>query len=273
MSYDPKQFAAEIVAMAVSGLITIEYAKKWWSGTYTLKKIRNFDRERDRQLHQTIADILFRKSNTIEISQTNQTTLEKVSKILETSNQNAFFVRNANRATTPFVLLLVSFVGMSIVMGTIVWQYYWIILIYIFVALIGLAILRTYTPEGCVIKNQILGFNMFLTATESDRMELIGTPPTKTPELYEKYLPYAIALGVEKQWSRQFASVFAQLAKQGVHYHPRWYHGDSFATFDPGAFTTQISNSLQSAVQSSGGGGRGGGSSGGGRGGGGGGSW
>lgn len=29
---------------------------------------------------------------------------------------------------------------------------------------------------------------------EIDRMKVIGTPPTKTPELYEKYLPYALPL-------------------------------------------------------------------------------
>jgi hypothetical protein len=54
---------------------------------------------------------------------------------------------------------------------------------------------------------------MYLMTAEVDRMHFIGTPPTKTPELYEKYLPYAIALGVEKQWTQQFSTIFEEILR------------------------------------------------------------
>lgn len=277
MSSNPKQFASEIVTMAVKGLLTIDYKKKLWGGTYTLTKMRDFSKAIDTPWHQKITSSLFRKSNTVELTQTNQETLQATANDLETH----YIVRESEFFTSSlWIIMLPVLIGfLSLIIGAFVHlqgavAFMWIALIfYLFAGILGAYLTKSYTPEGCVIKNKILGFKLFLSATEKDRMEMIGTPPTKTPELYEKYLPYAIALGVERQWTQQFASVFAQLEKQGVHYQPVWYHGGSFDTFNPTTFSSQISNSLQSASQSSGSGGSGGGSSGGGRGGGGGGSW
>jgi len=41
------------------------------------------------------------------------------------------------------------------------------------------------------------------------------TPPKDTPELFEKYFPYAITFGVENHWAERFASVLAAAAAQG----------------------------------------------------------
>jgi uncharacterized membrane protein len=99
-----------------------------------------------------------------------------------------------------------------------------------------------------------------------------------TPALFERYLPFAIALGVEQAWAEQFTGVFARLgAEKGSGYRPLWYHGN-FNTKQPAAFasdvgagfTTAISSAATPPGSSSGGGG---GSSGGGGGGGGGGGW
>lgn len=279
MSYDAQQFAAEVVNMGVKGLLTIDYkpAILWGSGTYTLIKKRDYDATLDAPIHEVIMEKLFAKTNSIQLTQTNQATLQEV-----TSKLNFHFSYDHGNMfiSHPLVIMMPALVGalcffLALLMDQVdAFAFFGIAMIfYVFAGIWGHYITKTYTPEGCKLKHQILGFKLFLAATETDRLEVIGTPPIKTPELYEKYLPYAIALDVEKQWTRQFAAVFAQLEQQGVHYQPLWYHGQSFAAFDPATFTTQISNSLQSAIQSSGGGGRGGGSSGGGRGGGGGGSW
>lgn len=277
MQSDTKQFAAEVVNMAVKGLLTIDYKPTWLStGSYTLIKQRDFEAE-DVRLHQIMMRKLFAKGDSLPLAQTHQTTLESVKNSLDAELASGFYKMFLS---TPFIILApVAVGGISLLIGLLINGFYgaaflsMALIFYVFAGIWGHYITKTYTPEGCVLKNQILGFKLFLAATETDRMDMIGTPPTKTPELYEKYLPYAIALGVEKQWTQQFASVFAQLEKQGVQYHPIWYHGGSFSNFSPTTFTSQISNSMQSASSSSGGGGRGGGSSGGGRGGGGGGSW
>ena len=103
-------------------------------------------------------------------------------------------------------------------------------------------------------------------------------PPDQTPEVFEKYLPYALALGVENAWSERFSGVLA-LASRGDSYRPRWYSGRSWHRLGPGGLASRLGGSFSSAVMSSSrapgsaSGSGGGGSSGGGGGGGGGGGW
>src|SRR5438045_6533251 len=87
-----------------------------------------------------------------------------------------------------------------------------------------------------------------------------------SPELFEKYLPYAMAFGVEEQWARAFKDIYKE--------PPQWYSGGT-GPFNALNFSQSISkmsnaaaSSMSSSPSSSGSGG--GGSSGGGSGGGGG---
>ena len=80
-----------------------------------------------------------------------------------------------------------------------------------------------------------------------------------TPELFEKYLPYAMIFGIEKKWSKNFESL--------IHSNPTWYHSSGFVagsgmataqSFSVSGFSTSFSSSFSSAFSSSGGGGSGG---------------
>ncbi len=140
-------------------------------------------------------------------------------------------------------------------------------------------LLKAPTLLGRRLLDRIEGFKMFLAATEADRLQRM-LPATRTPELFEKLLPYALALGVEQQWAEQFADMLSAAAKPGAKgYQPRWYSGSSWDATRIGHFAGSLGSSLSGAISSSatapgsrsGGGGRG--SSGGGGGGGGGGGW
>src|SRR5258705_13814076 len=104
------------------------------------------------------------------------------------------------------------------------------------------------------------------------------TPPKDTPEIFERFLPYAIALGVENRWAERFASVLAAAQAQGQQGF-LWYAGSQHPWDDPTGFADSVGSSLASAISSastapgSSSGSGGGGSSGGGGGGGGGGGW
>jgi uncharacterized membrane protein len=139
-------------------------------------------------------------------------------------------------------------------------------------------LLRAPTERGRRLMDKLEGFKSYLEVAEKDELNL-RNPPEKTPELFERYLPFALALGVEQAWAEKFAGVFARLEASGsASYHPAWYHGH----FNPhaiGSFTSGVGASLTSAISSastppgSSSGSGGGGFSGGGGGGGGGGGW
>jgi uncharacterized membrane protein len=138
------------------------------------------------------------------------------------------------------------------------------------------------TAEGTAIREQLLGLKMYMELTEKDRIAMLQAPnapyaekrdePKRTVELFEKLLPYAIIMGVEKQWAKQFESIYTT--------PPGWYNGNA-STFNSMYIASSLNNNFGQAIStsftppsSSGSSGLGGGGfSGGGGGGGGGGGW
>ena len=141
-------------------------------------------------------------------------------------------------------------------------------------------LMKNYTPEGRKLLDQIEGFRMYMSTAEKERIKALARVdmPEDTPRHFESLLPYAIALGVEKEWAARFDDVLKK-----VQYSPEWYSGTyPLYHMNAAAFMTGLSGGLGTAVASSSmapgsssgfGGGGGGGFSGGGGGGGGGGGW
>jgi uncharacterized membrane protein YgcG len=160
-----------------------------------------------------------------------------------------------------------------------------VLVIFCGIALISLFhyLLKAPTHTGRQLMDRVEGFRMFLKAVDGDRLNRMSAPPNKTPELFERFLPYALALGVEHAWAQQFAQVLGAAAgasgQSRAGYSPSFYSGAGIAAFSAADFTSSFSSSFSSAVSSasapasSSSGSGGGGSSGGGGGGGGGGGW
>jgi uncharacterized membrane protein len=140
-------------------------------------------------------------------------------------------------------------------------------------------LMKAPTLYGRWIMDQIEGFELYLSVAEKHGLDM-RNPPEKTPQLFEKFLSYAMALDVENQWGEQFADVLAR-AGRGSDYSPSWYTGGNWHNMGASGMANSLGSSFSSAISSSssppgsssGGGGGGGGSSGGGGGGGGGGGW
>ena len=133
--------------------------------------------------------------------------------------------------------------------------------------------LSEHTAKGVEIKRRTKGLKLYLSVAEKDRLNFSDSPKAD-PARFEKLLPYAIALGVETEWAKQFEGIYTQ--------PPTWYNDTrGFNAFSAGyfvgslnSFNTYATSSIYRAPGGSGGSGLGGGGfSGGGFGGGGGGSW
>ena len=178
----------------------------------------------------------------------------------------------------PFLAALVAgivFLGVSLSVVTLV-----AVAAQGLVAAVFHRLLKAPTLAGAKVRDEIAGFRMFLMTAEKDRLEVLH-PPQVTPEVFEKFLPYAIALDAENAWSRKFEAEAARAgqASDQSTYTPNWYSGSSFSRFGTSDFASSIGGAIAGATaaaatapgSSSGSGG--GGSSGGGGGGGGGGGW
>jgi hypothetical protein len=122
------------------------------------------------------------------------------------------------------------------------------------------------TVAGARALERVRGFEEFLRRVEGERFKNV----IKTPEMFERFLPYAMVFRVERKWARAFEGMYRE--------PPRWYMGTNAVGFGTGdlvgrltALSTAAGTTMSSAPRSPGGSGFSGGSSGGGSGGGGGG--
>ncbi|MCH8867378.1 MAG: DUF2207 domain-containing protein [Proteobacteria bacterium] len=120
-----------------------------------------------------------------------------------------------------------------------------------FVTLVFFAIImKRSTMRGRQLLDQMMGFKDYLESADKDEMNL-RNPPEKTPELFEAYLPYALALGFEQHWGERFASILGSIRNpDGSSYHPAWYAG-SWNSFDLRSSTSGLSSGLNIAISSS----------------------
>lgn len=248
--YENKAFAAEIVAMAVKGYLAIQSEKTrillMAGSLYTLKK----------KVEPAAVDHFYRPmfaklftSESIAITPQNKVAIEHAQEHLMKQYDRTLKAPYIRFNTQFFVggVTLSLILGLAAFMLAPVTDFYLLIgsFVLFVINLIFGSCLPGYSQEGQQLIEEIEGFKLFLGTTETERLKLIGTPPDRTPELYEHYLPYAIALDVEEQWSAQFAPIFERLAAAGHPYTPVWYMGPG--PFSP-AFGSQLGTTMNQAI-------------------------
>jgi hypothetical protein len=95
------------------------------------------------------------------------------------------------------------------------------------------------TRAGTQVLAKVLGFREFLVRVEKDQIERLE----KTPELFEKYLPYAMALAVENRWTQTFGNITVP--------PPKWYQGKRRDGFLPMHLTNDLNQMSMQATGAS----------------------
>ncbi|MGP0170440.1 DUF2207 domain-containing protein [Pseudomonas sp. NCHU5208] len=159
-----------------------------------------------------------------------------------------------------------------------------LIVVYMVLVVVFYYLLPAPTLKGRRLLDALEGYRDYLQLAERDALALAGDAPAMSIALYERHLPFAMALGVEDKWSARFSEALASglIDPAQRDYQPSWYHSRSSYSSPQAlsgalaaglASATALASSPPSSSSSSGGGSSGGGSSGGGGGGGGGGGW
>jgi uncharacterized membrane protein YgcG len=110
---------------------------------------------------------------------------------------------------------------------------------------IGFPWLQAPSVEGRKVMDQIEGFRDYLGVAEEDRLNALN-PPDKTPELFDRFLPYAIALDVENAWANRFAGVLAAAGAAAA--TSTWYAGSNNWSDDPVGFASHLSGDLNQTI-------------------------
>jgi hypothetical protein len=168
----------------------------------------------------------------------------------------------AGRIFSIIILAFLGLVALSVVGGLIValaveafdngqWP--------VFAALTGIVLVNAVffflmgapTPLGAKLMDGVEGLRLYLTVAETDRLNMAGAP-AMSPQHFEKLLPYAVALGVEKPWSDTFATwlATATAGAAAASYQPGWYHGGSMGNFGGaiGGFSSSMASTIASTI-------------------------
>ncbi len=279
MYYDNKVMTAAIVNLAVKGYLEIKKKGK----THSLRKLESATLKQPMAPgEKELFDAIFAEDGVVTLKDFNHEVLGKAQSnhksSLKDDYKNNYFKTNGLLNLPAIAIVLVSLlISVNIGNGPTVLVIATIVMSFLTMAFFAI-IMKRPTIRGRKLLDEMLGFKDFLEIAEGEELNL-RNPPQKTPELFEMMLPYALALGVEQQWSERFADVLAAIrGPGGESYSPSWYNG-RWNTNNLSKTTNGLSSGLSTAVGSSvsppgsSSGGGGGGSSGGGGGGGGGGGW
>ncbi len=115
-----------------------------------------------------------------------------------------------------------------------------IVLLLIVINIIYAILIKAYTKEGRQIKDEIEGFKLFIKTASEDEIK------TQTPETFDKYFPYAYALGLENEWAKKFENLL-----ESYNYEPTWCTGMYVGpTFNVSSFTNSFSSSFSKSISS-----------------------
>jgi uncharacterized membrane protein YgcG len=278
MSFNRNAFTAAIISLAVKGQLVIDEDDE----EFTLQRVPDAKKaELTRGERAVLEDLLPLPSSSIKMDNENYQDFQSARKALKKELKKEYLGRLFHLNSiymAPPVLMSIAAAIIAIFLdgGPAVWISY----VTLTMALHGgfTYLMRAPTPAGRLVMDEIAGFRMYLDTAEQDRLDRMRSPAL-TPEVFEAFLPYAYALGVENNWCQRFASELPEEVRQQAGYQPSWYGGqfhgmnalshlgDDFGS----SFSSAISSASSPPGSSSGSGG--GGSSGGGGGGGGGGGW
>ena len=274
---NPKTLPATIVDLAVKGYLKIVQEKHFLGNIYSLEKVEGASAVLP-AVEKDVVEQLFCLGSTLKLQNTNYTIFQGAGTQLNSDLKAEFKDRyfNDNNIYTSHGMtftVVIAIVALFLTHWTIEVIPAILVGVSFFLCCAFIPLIKSYTKEGKDLQTAIEGFKMFLSVTDKYRFEQM-TPPDVTPEVFEKYFPYAVALGVENKWANKFSQYLEAAGQSMQNYQPIWYTGHlgniNQLSSDLGhGLTSAISSSSTPPGGSSGGGG--GGSSGGGRGGGGGG--
>jgi uncharacterized membrane protein len=275
-----KDLSAEIISLAVRGYMRInrtEKGKIFKSPEYEFEKLKPGD-DLSKDFDKELYNGFFKDGDKVTLSDLRDNFYKNYqrarSQVYANVTAAGYFGKDPGRVRIKYIILAIlcffwaffigAFFGGLGIFSFLVCG----IMIFIF----GM-FMPARTQKGVEAKEYIEGLKLYMTVAEKDRINFHNAPE-KNPQRFEKLLPFAMALGVENEWAKQFEGIYNQ--------QPSWYNDPTQQTFTAlllinslSTFQTQSQGALVSSPSSAGSGGSGfsGGGSGGGFGGGGGGSW
>lgn len=248
---DNGDISAIFISLAIKGHIKIEKIKAkniFGTDTYafinrnTDTNVKSFLSEEEAYLYEKL---FLNNQPIIEINELKYNFYSHVQKIKEiiknVSLKNQYFTEFPSLLHIKFIPIYIMF-ALSIYM---IYERFNIVLllfniIFVFIFIYFIARYKFFTNTGVRAYEDILGLREYINLAEKDRLNVLNDPDTNIA-IFEKYLPYAMALGVVNIWVDKFKNI--------SNYNPDWYYGsDTGGMLFNYAFLTNDLNRLSNTI-------------------------
>ncbi len=249
---DPRDITSTLVDLAVRGYLKIEETQHkvllFSHKDYIFHLLKKRDDWKDPQPHEmVILNHIFSGGDSVALSSLKNQFYVAIPKIkndilaelknkgmysLDPEDATKVAVVGAIAIAAPFVLLQwagwVSFFESA-------WVAAVAIAVSVLIVFLFARVLPAKTLVGARTRVAILGFQEFMNRVDADRLKRMP------PDTFEKFLPYAMALGVEHRWAAAFAGIIKE--------PPNWYVGPGPypGMFNPILFTSSMQSMASSA--------------------------
>src|SRR3989344_5495368 len=225
-----KDITAEIIYLATLGYLKIKQTENkiliFTSKDYELELLKD-DFSQLNEFQKTIMNGLFKEAaaKTVKLSDLKnkfyKDLKEAKDKVYQSTAEKGYFAANPNKIRGIFALIGVPMVMLGFFLGGFFGTIGTLSLAVSGAILVIFGyIIPARTKKGVEAKENILGLKLYMSVAEARRLEFHNAPEKK-PEVFEKLLPYAMALGVEKEWAKQFEGI--------DNTQPSWYQGSAGA--------------------------------------------
>jgi uncharacterized membrane protein len=249
---DPRDITSTLVDLAVRGYLKIEETQQkvllFSHRDYVFHLLKPRDQWQDTQAHErVILNHLFSGGDSVPLSQLkNQfyvaipVVKEDILSELKSKGMYALDPEDATKVSVlAAILIAVPFVLLQWLGWASFFESAWLAAVAIAVSVLIVFLFARVMPAktrlGARTRVAILGFQEFMNRVDADRLKRMP------PDTFEKYLPYAMALGVEHRWAAAFAGIIKD--------PPSWYVGPGPypGMFNPIFFTNSMHSMASSA--------------------------
>lgn len=243
---DQRDLAATIIDLAVRGYLKITETREglFHSKKYTFTKLKEAaaDAALGSYERQTF-DGLFESGDVVRLDDLKNRFYKNIKAIhaamYQAAVQRGYFPESPEKVRTTYLIIggvivfLAFFLANTIFKSLSGWAYPPLILDGLLVMGFGWALPRR-TLRGVQAKEWALGFRLYLHTAERYRVKAM------TPETFERFLPYAMVFGVERDWAKAFEGIVQQ--------NPTWYSTTDGRMFSALVFTSSLSEAMNATV-------------------------
>lgn len=222
-----KELTAELIELAIRGFLTIRREEKEVlaikSAEYTFRRLKEDDGTLSAH-EKILLDGIFDGRDTVRLSKLKNSFWDKYDRFTKevygSIARKGYFFKNPQEVRARY---FVSYLFLLIIVFAAIFSFmdaapgaFAVLSFAASLIIIGIFsyAMPQKTASGVRVREHILGLKRYLAVAEKDRLEFHNAPE-KNPGQFEKLLPLAIVLGVEKEWAKQFEGIYRE--------NPAWY--------------------------------------------------